>query len=127
MARSKPRVSGEVGAAPAAAARAKMATFLWPRRMAVGEAVGIRDLRDRLTRWVGKVRRGHRVVVTDRGRPVAELVPFHRGKPPDRAARLTALLTGGHVSPAERPFPKRPRSVRGTGQRPSDIIAKSRR
>lgn len=93
----------------------------------MGQAVGIRDLRDRLTRWVGRVRRGDRIVVTDRGKPVAVLVPFRRGKPADQAARLTALLSGGHVSPAGRPFQKWPRSVRGTGARPSDIIVQSRR
>ena len=65
--------------------------------------------------------------MTDRGKPVAVLVPFRRGKPADQAARLTELLSGGHVSPAERPFQKRPRSVRGTGGRPSDIIVRSRR
>ncbi|MEK6810264.1 MAG: type II toxin-antitoxin system prevent-host-death family antitoxin, partial [Candidatus Thermoplasmatota archaeon] len=32
--------------------------------------VGIRVFRDRLTRYVARVRRGQRVVVTDRGKPV---------------------------------------------------------
>lgn len=35
--------------------------------------VGIRDLRDSLSRWIEKVKAGDQVVVTDHGRPVAML------------------------------------------------------
>lgn len=37
--------------------------------------VGIRDLRDSLSRWIEKVKAGDQVVVTDHGRPVAMLSP----------------------------------------------------
>jgi prevent-host-death family protein len=39
-------------------------------------AIGIRKLRDELTRHLGRVRRGTRIVVTDRGKPVAVLMPY---------------------------------------------------
>lgn len=65
-------------------------------------AVGIRRLRDELTRYLGRVRRGGRVVITDRGQPVAILLPYRRGGRATRAERLGALLAGGHVSPAEK-------------------------
>lgn len=35
--------------------------------------VGVRDLRNNLSRWIERVRRGQEVVVTDRGKPVARL------------------------------------------------------
>ena len=38
--------------------------------------VGIRDLRDALSRWLEKGKRGDEVVVTDHGRPVAVLAPM---------------------------------------------------
>jgi prevent-host-death family protein len=38
--------------------------------------VGIRELRANLSRWLEQVREGREVVVTDRGKPVAKLVPF---------------------------------------------------
>lgn len=38
--------------------------------------VGVRDLKARLSEFLGKVEAGESVVVTDRGRPVARLVPF---------------------------------------------------
>jgi prevent-host-death family protein len=64
--------------------------------------VGIKALRADISRWIDESRR-HDVVITDRGRPVARLVPI--GQPPGlqrlierdlvrmpttRAARLTA-------------------------------------
>jgi len=38
-------------------------------------AVGLRELKNRLSEYVRDVRRGERVLVTDRGEVVAELVP----------------------------------------------------
>jgi prevent-host-death family protein len=38
--------------------------------------VGVRDLKARLSEYLGRVAAGEDVVVTDRGRPVARLVPF---------------------------------------------------
>jgi len=39
------------------------------------KAVGLRELKNRLSEYVRDVRRGERVLVTDRGEVVAELVP----------------------------------------------------
>jgi len=50
---------------------------------------GIREARQRLSSLIDDVRRGHEVVITDRGRPVARLVPPlpEAGRPfPDLAA-----------------------------------------
>lgn len=91
------------------------------------EAIGIRKLRDELTRHLGRVRRGKRIVVTDRGRPVALLMPYRQDKESSRQDRLDALLTGGHVAPAERPFLVSPPLVKGRGVLPSDLISEDRR
>ena len=50
---------------------------MWPHvaTLAVMETVGIRELRNRLSAYVRKVEAGDVVLVTDRGRVVAELVP----------------------------------------------------
>jgi prevent-host-death family protein len=93
----------------------------------VEAAVGIRRLRDGLTRYLGRVRRGERLIITDRGRPIAVLLPYGRSRARSRAERLGALLASGHVSPAERPFLRRPPLVRGQGRRPSELIAEGRR
>lgn len=38
--------------------------------------VGIRELKAKLSEYVSSAAKGERVIVTDRGRPVAELVPL---------------------------------------------------
>ena len=90
--------------------------------------IGIRAFRDRLTHYVARVRRGRRVVVTDRGKPVAVLIPYvHAGEPTAQTARLAKVLSSGHVSPSERPFDTRFTPVRGTGVPPSRMIIADRR
>jgi prevent-host-death family protein len=37
--------------------------------------IGVRELRDHLSRWLEEVKAGRELVVTERGRPVARLVP----------------------------------------------------
>lgn len=69
--------------------------------------VGIRELKNALSRYLQRVRHGESIVVTDRGKPVARIVPAElpediatliregrvtwsggRFKPPKRAMRL---------------------------------------
>jgi prevent-host-death family protein len=59
--------------------------------------VGIRALRLDLRRYLAEVQRGVEVVVTDRGRPVARLVPT-RGS---SAERLSELIARGEAEPAQ--------------------------
>lgn len=90
--------------------------------------IGIRAFRDRLTRYVARARRGRRVVVTDRGKPVAVLIPYeHTPETLQAEARFARVLSSGHVSPAERRFDTRFPPVRGKGTPPSRIIAETRR
>jgi prevent-host-death family protein len=59
--------------------------------------VGIRELRDHLSAYVARAQAGSEVTVTDRGRPVARLVPH------DRADRLQELVDRGLVRPPIKP------------------------
>ena len=61
------------------------------------KAVGLRELKNRLSEYVREVRRGERVLVTDRGEVVAELLPPGQGSAvPDRVtAGLHALSREG--------------------------------
>ena len=54
--------------------------------------VSVRELKDRLSECLRKVERGHRLTVTDHGRPVAEILPLsdQRLSPRERLARLVA-------------------------------------
>jgi prevent-host-death family protein len=57
-------------------------------------AVGIRELRQQASRYLREVERGETIEVTDRGRPVARLIPV----PSDNG--LAELAASGRLSPA---------------------------
>ncbi|MBL8140305.1 MAG: type II toxin-antitoxin system prevent-host-death family antitoxin [Acidobacteria bacterium] len=63
---------------------------------------GIREARQDLTSLLEDVRKGREVLLTDRGRPVARLVPVRPQRPfPDlRAVRLAAKAGRPNVSQA---------------------------
>ena len=58
------------------------------------KTVGVRELRQQASRYLREVERGMAIEVTDRGRPVARLVPI------PRSSRVDALLATGEISPA---------------------------
>lgn len=65
-----------------------------------GKQVGIRELREDLSRIVRRVRRGEVIEVTDRGVPVARLVPAGPALGP-----LADLVAAGRVIPAREAGP----------------------
>ncbi len=82
--------------------------------------VGIRELRDGLSRHLAQVREGHTITVTDHGRPVARIVPVNN------LTRLEQLIEAGKVTPAPHRKRKRPPPV-DTGATVSDLIDQQRR
>ena len=58
--------------------------------------VGIRELKAKLSEYVASVAQGGRVTVTDRGRPVAELVPI------SSQSELERGVEAGWVDPPRR-------------------------
>lgn len=82
--------------------------------------VGVRDLRDGLSRHLAHVRAGHSMTITDRGVPVARIVPV--GAP----SALERLIAEGRVTPAK--TPKRAAGSRVTGAGSvSDLVTEQRR
>jgi prevent-host-death family protein len=59
--------------------------------------VGVRDLKNNLSRYLDRVQQGEEVIVTDRGKPVARLSALDH--PTDR---LAELIAAGVVRPAKR-------------------------
>lgn len=57
-------------------------------------SIGVRELRQNASRYLRRVAAGETIEVTDRGRPVARLVPVGNGSTWDR------LVAEGRVSPA---------------------------
>lgn len=82
--------------------------------------VGIRELRDHLSRYLERVQGGEEVVVTDRGRAIARVLPMSGERTIDR------LIREGKVTPARKPKRPAPRPIKTAGT-VSDLVAEQRR
>lgn len=70
--------------------------------MYMKNTVGVAELRQNLSRYLRRVGRGERLIVTDRNRPVAEL-----GPPPTPGSEVDRLVAEGRVSrPRRRGLPE---------------------
>lgn len=81
--------------------------------------MGIRELRDTLTKTIRRVRAGETIEVTNDGEPVAVISPY-------RQSRLEQLIAEGKATPG-RPYrpPKRLYEAKGT-RTASEIITEGR-
>jgi prevent-host-death family protein len=82
--------------------------------------IGIRELRDGLSRHLAEVRSGHTVTVTDHGEPVARIVPI--GVP----SALERLVAEGRVQPAVARKRAAPKPIKASGT-VSDLVDQQRR
>jgi prevent-host-death family protein len=82
--------------------------------------VGIRELKNHLSRYLDRVRAGDELVVTDRGRAIARVVPL------DDERVLDRLVAEGVVTPARREKRRATRPLRSTGS-VSDLVGEQRR
>ena len=82
--------------------------------------VGVRELRDNLSRYLERVRAGEEVVVTDRGHAIARVLPIGSERALDR------LIASGVVTQARNPKRRTglPIKTKGTV---SDLVAEQRR
>jgi antitoxin (DNA-binding transcriptional repressor) of toxin-antitoxin stability system len=87
--------------------------------------VGARALKTRLGTYLRLVREGQRIVVTERGRPVAELRALSQDGT-GRGARLLRLQVAGLVSAPTRRSLAPLRAVRGRGSALAQAIVEDR-
>ncbi|UNX53682.1 type II toxin-antitoxin system prevent-host-death family antitoxin [Georgenia sp. TF02-10] len=84
--------------------------------------VAVSSLRAELSDWIERVRGGEEVVVTDRGTPVARLVPV------DTASLLEQLTRQGVLSRPRAARPTASSASRVHASRPvSDLVSEQRR
>jgi prevent-host-death family protein len=91
------------------------------------KTVGSRELKNRLGRYLGRVRNGETFVVTDRGKPVARLVPTSSTERDDNDLDevLKQLEAEGHLRLGTRPF-RRFEPIRMKGKPASKMILEDR-
>ena len=85
--------------------------------------VGIKELKNSLSRYIGRVARGERVCVTLRGRPVAEIVPAGRTLDYDHWQRLVAE---GRVTPGRGQLPREAPPLEQAATPPSAAVLAER-
>lgn len=82
--------------------------------------VGVKELRNNLSRYLDRVRAGDEVVVTDRGRAIARVIPVGAERVLDR------LIAEGLVTPARQSKRRASKPVQTKGT-VSDLVADQRR
>ena len=95
------------------------------------KSVGVRDLKNRLSEYLRRVRLGESVLVTDRGEVVAELLPPGQGQTdPSAPAGLLALAKRGLVSlgtPGDPDlYPALPRALRARRRSAAQLLDEER-
>jgi prevent-host-death family protein len=90
--------------------------------------VGSRELKNRLGRYLGIVRKGESILITDRGKPVAKLVSAEENAsgPGTVDEILRALEAEGHLRLASRPL-RKIKPVPSSGKSASQMIIEDRR
>jgi prevent-host-death family protein len=84
--------------------------------------VGVRELKNNLSRYLDRARAGEEVVVTDRGTPIARLTALDQ--PVDH---LAELIAAGVVRPARRAKRRAPQHRVEPAGSVSDLVAEQRR
>ncbi len=93
------------------------------------QTVGIRELKNRLTHYLGEVRNGENVVVTDRGKPIAILHSLDKlEEDAGLDERLAALAAQGHLTLPKVKGPLLPfQPLRFEGEPVSETLVRDRR
>lgn len=81
---------------------------------------GIRQLRNHLSRYLERVQAGEEIVVTDRGRAIARVLPIEGERTIDR------LIREGRVTPAKQRDRSLPTPLKTDGT-VSDLVTEQRR
>jgi len=91
-------------------------------------AVGIRELKNRLTHYLSLTKKGEEVVVTERGVPIAILQPITQAhQATSLEARLARLAALGLVTLPTKPSPKRLKTIAASGAPASKGLLEERR
>jgi prevent-host-death family protein len=84
--------------------------------------VGVRALKQNASAVVAEAAAGEVITITDRGRPVAQIIPLPSGA-------LTGLVAAGRARPARRRFLQLPAPARRRREQPalSDVVTDRRK
>lgn len=85
--------------------------------------VGTRELKNRLSEYLRRVKAGETVIITERGKPVGQILPIGA----DLSSRLIKLAEAGVVEWNGQPVPPyQPKTANQGGQLLSELVAEDR-
>ena len=85
--------------------------------------VGTRELKNRLSAYLRRVKAGETVIITERGKPVGQILPIQV----DQTSRLKKLAEAGVIDWNGQPVPAyQPKAVNRSKQLLSDLVAEDR-
>jgi prevent-host-death family protein len=85
--------------------------------------VGTRELKNRLSQYLRRVKAGETVIITERGKPVGQILPIQA----DVTNRLKKLAEAGVVEWNGQPVPSyEPKAVNRSKQLISDLVSEER-
>jgi prevent-host-death family protein len=85
--------------------------------------VGIRELKNRLSEYLRRVKAGETVIITQRGKPVGQIMPIEA----DLTSRLRKMVDAGVVEWNGQPVPPyQSKAVNHSKQLLSDLVAQER-
>jgi prevent-host-death family protein len=85
--------------------------------------VGTRELKNRLSEYLRRVKAGETIIITERGKPVGQILPIDA----DLSGRLKKLVEAGVLEWNGQPVPQyQPKAVNRSQQLLSDLVAEDR-
>jgi prevent-host-death family protein len=88
---------------------------------------GIKELKNQLSRYIGLVKRGDDVLITERGRVIARIVKEYSSSSSLRQALQPLILKGQVLMPTRDIKRDVPRPIELPGKAVSDIVVEDRR
>lgn len=85
--------------------------------------IGIRDLKAHLSSYLEKVQKGHTIIITSHGKPIAQLTPTRE----ELMDRVKALQAAGLIAwSGKKPSVKKPKLVNKSNKLMSDMVVELR-
>lgn len=89
--------------------------------------VGIKDIKNNLSRYLSRVKSGEEILITERGKPIARIIRENEKNNTIRQA-LSPLIEQGLVAMPTHPINKAsPSRIKSTGKFTSEMVAEDRR
>jgi len=88
------------------------------------ETIGIRELKENLSRYMKRVKTGERIIVTDRKKEIAVIIPFEKN---DKEEKINQLIQRGMACWSGGKPKGLPTRVVSAGNSVSDAVIEDRR